>query len=561
MHPSFKQALYRELDAQQQELLRIQRLTLTSLLDEGHTAGLFAVNTTLSGTATIMDPLPGVDMAMYEIQNKVFLVDKTGMLITDANGKVLLGTVKDKKGYLSLSGCSNVALPAYVYPCKASPVMDGCSDSLKVKDVNWPNLSYDQPVLYDASKVPGCYLNRLSVAGVKAFLLAAGGNDLVGIKGPPGTGKSVLLGSLCTFFALELNYRVLVTTKSHEALDEVVKNINEFSATIGKQVTTQRWISERLLDTYQHKPIYKGAAVGKIKELEPCIGVTAAVIDSAFYAKPGFEFDIVVVDEAGQQPMFQLQGLGRLAPRFVLSGDNDQLPPILSAEHTSDLDPALSGLAWLVKHRGQEWVTPLDISHRMNDEICNIVRMVFYGELNLQAGANKTAGVVGFRRSAFKLNGGRAGCVHTNSKEADDIEQLVKDLIGRQAFWDGNTRPLMPSDIAVLTPFRKQAMLLKSRLIPLGVEKIGTVDIMQGQSTAVVIFGLTSSDPLAMGAMSEFLFAPNRWNVAVSRAKCAAIVVGRLDVLDKVRPATLTGLRNLNRVKQLLGLFADWKVS
>ena len=559
MHSSFKQALNRELDAQQQELLRVQRLTLTSLLDEGHTAGLFTASHAATGSAVILDPLRGVDLSMYEIQQKIFLVEKAGNLVTDSAGKVIVGEIKEKNGYLALSGFGAATLPQLVFPCRNPAVMDGCKRSLEKKDVNFPNLSFDHPVVLDTAKVPGYYLNRLSVVGTKAFLLAAGGNDLAGIKGPPGTGKSVLLGSLCTFLVQECNYRVLVTTKSHEALDEVVKNIKDFSDAIGKKVPIQRWISERLLDAYQQKNLYVGIPLGKIKHLEPCIGVTAAVIDGAFYAPPGFDFDVVIIDEAGQQPMFQLQGLGRLAPRFVLSGDNDQLLPILSAEHTSDLDPALSGLAWLVKHRGQEWVAPLDISHRMNDELCNIVRKIFYGELDLQAGANKTAGIVGLRRSAFKLIAGRIGCVQTNTQEADDIEKLVMELLSKPAFWDGQTRPLLASDIAVLTPFRKQAALLKSRLSRLGVEKIGTVDIMQGQSTAVVIFGLTSSDPLAMGAMSDFLFAANRWNVAVSRAKCAAIVVGRLDVLDKVMPATLLGLRNLRRVRDLLALFADWK--
>src|SRR2546428_11611795 len=56
--------------------------------------------------------------------------------------------------------------------------------------------------------------------------------------------------------------------------------------------------------------------------------------------------------------------------------------------------------------------------------------------------------------------------------------------------------------------------------------RIGTVDRFQGQEAPVVIYSMTTSTPEDAPRGMEFLYSPNRFNVATSRAKCACIVVG-----------------------------------
>ena len=65
-------------------------------------------------------------------------------------------------------------------------------------------------------------------------------------------------------------------------------------------------------------------------------------------------------------------------------------------------------------------------------------------------------------------------------------------------------------------------------------EIVGTVDRFQGKEAPVVIYSLTTSrqDLMPRGRKGDFLFSPNRLNVAVSRAKCLAYMVGTEELMD-----------------------------
>jgi uncharacterized protein len=68
-----------------------------------------------------------------------------------------------------------------------------------------------------------------------------------------------------------------------------------------------------------------------------------------------------------------------------------------------------------------------------------------------------------------------------------------------------------------------QVNLLKRRF-PEGA-RIGTVDKFQGQEAEVVFISMTTSNGLHMPRNFDFLFSPNRLNVAISRARCLAVIV------------------------------------
>jgi superfamily I DNA and/or RNA helicase len=88
-----------------------------------------------------------------------------------------------------------------------------------------------------------------------------------------------------------------------------------------------------------------------------------------------------------------------------------------------------------------------------------------------------------------------------------------------------------------------QVNLLKRRL-PAGT-KIGTVDKFQGQQAAVTILSMTTSRGEDAPRGTEFLFNRNRFNVAVSRAQCLAIVVLSHELLEGSWPR-LEDLLRLN---------------
>jgi len=75
----------------------------------------------------------------------------------------------------------------------------------------------------------------------------------------------------------------------------------------------------------------------------------------------------------------------------------------------------------------------------------------------------------------------------------------------------------------VVSPYNMQVNLLKQRLGPDA--RVGTVDKFQGQEAEAVIISMATSSGDEMPRNIDFLFSKNRLNVAISRAKCLAVLV------------------------------------
>jgi uncharacterized protein len=84
-------------------------------------------------------------------------------------------------------------------------------------------------------------------------------------------------------------------------------------------------------------------------------------------------------------------------------------------------------------------------------------------------------------------------------------------------------RKLTLDDILIVAPYNAQVELLKSQL-PRGA-RVGTVDRFQGQEAEVVLVSMTTSNEACLPRSKAFLYSRNRLNVAVSRARCLAVVV------------------------------------
>ncbi|HKQ19280.1 MAG TPA: C-terminal helicase domain-containing protein, partial [Candidatus Eisenbacteria bacterium] len=89
---------------------------------------------------------------------------------------------------------------------------------------------------------------------------------------------------------------------------------------------------------------------------------------------------------------------------------------------------------------------------------------------------------------------------------------------------DGQEHPIRLDDILIIAPYNAQVADLSAGLPP--GTRVGTVDRFQGQEAPIVIYSMTTSTPEDAPRGMEFLYSPNRFNVATSRAQCACIVVG-----------------------------------
>nr|WP_228411710.1 C-terminal helicase domain-containing protein [Chryseobacterium sp.] len=75
----------------------------------------------------------------------------------------------------------------------------------------------------------------------------------------------------------------------------------------------------------------------------------------------------------------------------------------------------------------------------------------------------------------------------------------------------------------IITPYNNNVFELKKRLSHY---EIGTVDKFQGQEAPIIIYSMASSTPEDAPRGMDFLYSPNRFNVAVSRARALFILVG-----------------------------------
>jgi hypothetical protein len=116
-------------------------------------------------------------------------------------------------------------------------------------------------------------------------------------------------------------------------------------------------------------------------------------------------------------------------------------------------------------------------------------------------------------------------------EEAGEIRAIVDSLL-RQRWRDhkGVEAPITLDDILVVAPYNLQVRQL-ARTLPEGA-RVGTVDKFQGQEAAVVIVSMATSSGDYLPRDIEFLYSRNRLNVALSRAKCLAILVASPRLLD-----------------------------
>src|SRR3546814_12030859 len=75
-----------------------------------------------------------------------------------------------------------------------------------------------------------------------------------------------------------------------------------------------------------------------------------------------------------------------------------------------------------------------------------------------------------------------------------------------------------------------QVELLK-RTLPAGA-RVGTVDKFQGQEAAVVLISMATSSGDDLPRNIDFLFSRNRMTVAISRARCLAVIYSNPRLLD-----------------------------
>ncbi|MFZ5483844.1 MAG: TM0106 family RecB-like putative nuclease [Pseudomonadota bacterium] len=356
------------------------------------------------------------------------------------------------------------------------------------------------------------------------------------IQGPPGAGKTYT-GSHVIVDMLKRGKRVAIASNSHKAIHNLLAAVEDVAEKQGIAFQGVKKASARNPESF-----YAGRVIRNATTADEINGGDQLVAGTAWlFSKSDFDqsFDYLFVDEAGQVALANLVALGTCARNLVLLGDPMQLGQPTQGVHPGD--SGLSGLEYLLD--GRATVTPeagifLPTSWRMAPAVCQFISDAVYdSRLHPEPDNVRQTLVLGKHPDpALQASGIRflpivhSGNSQRSEEEAQRIRVLYDDLLKHHHIdRKGQKHRLSSQDILVVAPYNLQVNLLR-QMLPEGA-RVGTVDKFQGQEAPVVIVSMATSSEDYLPRDIGFLFSKNRLNVAISRAKCLAIVVASPDLL------------------------------
>ena len=356
----------------------------------------------------------------------------------------------------------------------------------------------------------------------------------VAIQGPPGTGKT-FRGAHLVRALVKAGKRVGITAMSHHAIDNLLETVVEVFQDAGDPqdlcaVKRGNAPSRGGLNGVTYAANNKAASSASFNLVA---GTTWLFAGNDLLAAP---VDVLLIDEAGQLSLADALAAARSAHNLVLLGDPLQLPQVSQAAH-----PGGGGLSVLEHVLGVDATLPPDRgvflteTRRMHPDVCTFISDEIY-EGRLTSHPSCAGQTTEFGTGLRWLRAHHSGRVTESEEEAAIVAGEIDRLLGTT--WTnqyGEPGPLTAADVLVVAPYNDQVALLRARLDAdartRGVA-VGTVDKFQGRQAAVVFFTMTTSTSADMSRSADFLFSRNRFNVAISRARCLAYLVCTEELLN-----------------------------
>jgi len=383
------------------------------------------------------------------------------------------------------------------------------------------------------------------------------------VWGPPGTGKTHFVGAavaalVAAHHAERKPFRVLVTAFTHAAIENVLKSVARTLQTCFTTTNVSVWKAgewrgdkkpERVTEV---DPKFRNQILGQDQV------VIGATVYACIKANPGEVFDLVVVDEASQVrlpeaciPLTLRQQEGRL----LLAGDHQQLPPIIKGEWPDPVKgPAIHGSILTALRMDQHAALGLQLHEnwRMNATLTSIAAEFIYGDQyrcatdEVATQQLRWAAADGMSRFAkhcldphypfviVVLDGVDAG--KENQLEARLVARLTRALRNGMVTAAGtpyaNDRDFFHGTgkdgpgVFIVSPHHVQIAAIRKAIARKGLTNpfVDTVEKMQGQEAEAVLISYGVSDPEFALREAAFIYGRNRLNVAITRARCKAIL-------------------------------------
>ena len=357
------------------------------------------------------------------------------------------------------------------------------------------------------------------------------------IWGPPGTGKtrvvSEIVAQITSLDGAGNRGGVLLGAFTNTAVDKMLLSLIERDpdarfVRVGRSKDSPELASrlgDRASSCFSEDLAAATGSAVRLRQTLDDVGVIAATAHRGSthpYIRDR-SFEMTVIDEASQLTEPLTLGLLMRGKRFVLIGDDCQLPPVVRAEQLSvSLFERLKAIA---EKDAPERLTLLDVQYRMHPDIMEVSNRLYYGGA-LSSGVSREERASPVGRSLTFVPVDQVSEGRTNLAEAHAVRDLVKSLLGT----------VSPEDIGVISPFRAQVVVLRGLLAETGVV-VDTVERFQGGEREVIVLSLVRSRG------SGFVFDDRRFNVAVTRARRKLVLVGHPELFRNTKYEWITEFR------------------
>lgn len=300
--------------------------------------------------------------------------------------------------------------------------------------------------------------------------------------------------------------------------------------------------------------------VGHGQDFEEALLASANVVGATCVGFAGvraasrLRFDVCIVDEASKATATEVLVPLVKADRWVLVGDQRQLPPFQdeatrNPEIVAEFQLDRTELGRTLFDRLVENVDPslvafLGVQHRMTKAIGDLVSQCFYeGQIvsaedapeplsQMVLGRPVTWVTTERRDDRRERPAGTGGLSFANPTEAAAVLRILRSVNSRLAWLADHAQgngPATPIRTLVLSGYLSQVQQIERKLEPyraamphLQIE-VNTVDSSQGREAELVVLSIVRSNP---AGRLGFLEQSTRINVALSRAQQALIILG-----------------------------------
>lgn len=382
------------------------------------------------------------------------------------------------------------------------------------------------------------------------------------IKGPPGTGKTrIVIKNLVEYYFRNTSVNILVLSYTNRAVDEVaevlIKNgLGDDFIRIGTKESSE--FTENVIGFIVER--YSIDQVeSKIKKCRIFLSTVFSALtnQSLFYLK---KFQIAIIDEASQILFPHLIGILVEIDKFILIGDEKQLPAIVLQENSSVNDSDILELGFgdlrisyfeflirkLTAKGVKECISLLNTQTRMHPSILDLVNYLFYeGKIQTASRMNNDSMVEkAIERFLRKIDfdpSFRVIFVDCPLESFKKINPTQAEIISLMIdFFVAEMGDCFTSEsIGVVTPYRLQNAEIYSRINSKVRElvAIDTVERFQGSERNIIFLSLPFNSPAQIRFSQSIYYTESghpvdrKLNVAISRAKDLLVILGNKNLL------------------------------